>query len=87
MMGADQPAPVPPGVIEALVASCESRGVVRLEDSLEIGQKVRILSGTFAETLCRLAHLDDRGRVRALLEIMGTEVAAQLDRSAIASAA
>ena len=87
IMGADQPAPVPPGVIEALVASCESRGVVRLEDSLEIGQKVRILSGPFAETLCRLAHLDDRGRVRVLLEIMGTEVAAQLDRSAIASAA
>jgi transcription antitermination factor NusG len=87
IMGADQPAPVPPGVIEALVASCESRGVVRLEDSLEIGQKVRILSGPFAEALCRLAHLDDRGRVRVLLEIMGTEVAAQLDRSAIASAA
>ena len=87
IMGAEQPMPVPPHVIEALVASCESRGVVRLEDSLEIGQKVRILSGPFAETLCRLAHLDDRGRVRVLLEIMGMEVATQLDRSAIASAA
>jgi transcription antitermination factor NusG len=87
IMGADQPTPVPLGVVEALVASCESRGAVRLDDSLEIGQKVRILSGPFAETLCRLAHLDDRGRVRVLLEIMGMEVAAQLDRSAIASAA
>jgi transcription antitermination factor NusG len=87
IMGAEQPLPVPPHVIEALVTSCESRGVVRLEDSLEIGQKVRILSGPFAETICRLAHLDDRGRVRVLLEIMGMEVAAQLDRSAIASAA
>ena len=47
--------PVPPGVVEALVASCESRGMVRFDDSLEIGQKVRILSGPFAETLCRLA--------------------------------
>ena len=87
IMGAEQPMPVPPHVVEALVASCESRGVVRLDDSLEIGQKVRILSGPFAETLCRLAHLDDRGRVRVLLKIMGMEVAAQLDRSAIASAA
>jgi transcription antitermination factor NusG len=85
-MGAEQPLPVP-HVIEALVASCESRGIAPLDDSLEIGQKVRILSGPFAETLCRLAHLDDRGRVRVLLEIMGMEVAAQLDRSAIASAA
>jgi transcription antitermination factor NusG len=87
IMGAEQPMPVPPHVIEALVASCESRGVVRFDDSLEIGQKVRILSGPLAETLCRLAHLDDRGRARVLLEIMGMEVSAQLERSAIASAA
>ena len=87
IMGAEQPKPVPPGVVEALVASCENSGVVRLDESLEIGQKVRILSGPFAETLCRLVHLDDRGRARVLLEIMGMEVAAQLDRSAIASAA
>ncbi len=87
IMGAEQPTPVPPGVVEALVASCESREAVRLDDSLEIGQKVRILSGPFAETLCRLAYLDERGRVRVLLEIMGMEVAAHLDRSAIASAA
>jgi transcription antitermination factor NusG len=87
IMGGEQPMPVPPGVVEALVASCESHGVVRLDDGLEIGQKVRILSGPFAETICRLAHLDDRGRVRVLLEIMGMEVATQLDRSAIAPAA
>jgi transcription antitermination factor NusG len=87
IMGAEQPTPVPPGVVEALVASCESRGVVRLDDSLEIGQRVRMVSGPFAETLCRLAHLGDRGRVCVLLEIMGMEVAAQLDRSAIAPAA
>ena len=86
IMGAEQPMPVPPGVIEALVVSCESRGVVRLDDGLEIGQKVRILSGPLAETICRLADLDDRGRVRVLLEIMGMEVAAQLDRSAIGPA-
>jgi transcription antitermination factor NusG len=87
VMGAQRPLPVPRGVVEALVASCESCGAVRFDDSLEIGQKVRILSGPFAETLCRLAHLDDRGRVRVLIEIIGMEVAAQLDRSAIAPAA
>jgi transcriptional antiterminator RfaH len=87
IMGAEQPRPVPPGVVEALVASCENCAVVRFDDGLEIGQKVRILSGPFAETLCRLARLDDRGRVQVLLEIMGMEVAAQLDRSSIAPAA
>ena len=55
IMGAEQPMPVPSGVVEALIASCESHGVVRFDDGLEIGQKVRILSGPFAETICRLA--------------------------------
>jgi transcription antitermination factor NusG len=87
IMGGEQPMPVPAGVVEALVASSESRGAIRLDVGLEIGQKVRILSGPFAETICRLADLDDRGRVRVLLEIMGMEVATQIDRSAIASAA
>ena len=87
IMGAEHPLPVPRGVVEALVASCETSRAVRFDDSLEIGQKVRILSGPFAETLCRLAHLDDRGRVRVLLKVMGMEVAARLDRSAIAPAA
>jgi transcriptional antiterminator RfaH len=86
IMGAEQPMPVPPGVVEGLVASCERGGAV-LSDSLEIGQTVRIVTGPFAETLCRLTHLDDRGRVRVLLEIMGMEVAVQVNRSAVAPAA
>jgi transcription antitermination factor NusG len=87
IMGADRPRAVPPHVVEALIDSCENRGTVMLEPTLEVGQRVRILSGPFSEILCRLAHLDDRGRVRVLLEIMGMEVAAQLDRSAVAPAA
>jgi transcription antitermination factor NusG len=87
IMGGEQPRPVPPCVVEALIASCENPGTVMLEPDLEVGQRVRILSGPFAETLCRLAHLDDRGRVRVLLEVMGMEVAAHLDRSSIAPAA
>jgi len=87
IMGVEQPTPVPPGIVEALVAATESSGTVRLDRDLEIGQKLRILSGPFAETLCRLAHLDDKGRVRVLLEFMGAEVSARLDRSCVAPAA
>jgi len=85
IMGVEQPIPVPQGIVETLVAATESSGTVRLD--LEIGQKVRILSGPFAETLCRLVHLDDRGRIRVFLEFMGGEVSARLDRSCVAPAA
>ena len=83
IMGLEQPTPVPPGVVEALIAVRDSSGTLRLDHDLEIGQKVRILSGPLAQTLGRLEHLDDKGRVRVLLEIMGGEVAAYLDRSAL----
>ncbi len=86
IMGAEQPMPVPCGVVEALVIT-ENSGLVRADNDLEIGQRVRIVSGPFADALCRLVHLDDRGRVRVLLELMGTEVTAQLDRSYVAPAA
>jgi transcriptional antiterminator RfaH len=87
IMGAEQPTPVPIGIVEALMISSETSGLIRFDSSLEIGQKVRILSGPFAEALCRLVHLDDKGRVRVLLEFMGTQVTAQLDRSCVAPAA
>jgi len=87
IMGVEQPIPVPQGIVETLVAATESSGTVRLDSDLEIGQKVRILSGPFAEIFCRLVHLDDRGRVRVLLEFMGSEVSARLDRSCVAPAA
>jgi transcription antitermination factor NusG len=86
IMGAEQPMPVPRGIVEAL-AITENSGLVRSDNGLEVGQKVRVVSGPFADALCRLVHLDDRGRVRVLLEIMGTEVTAQLDRSHVAPAA
>jgi transcriptional antiterminator RfaH len=87
IMGTEQPIPVPSGIVEALLVATEASGLVRLDNDLEIGQTVRILTGPLAETLCRLVHLDGRGRVRVLLEFMGTEVSAQLDRSCVAPAA
>jgi transcription antitermination factor NusG len=83
IMGVEQPQPVPRGVVEALIARRDSSGTVRLDRDLEVGERARIVSGPFAETLCRIEHLDDRGRVRVLLEIMGGQVLAQLPRSAL----
>ncbi len=86
-MGVEQPIPVPRGVVEALIATREGSGTVCLDQDLKIGQKVRILSGPFAHSLCRLEQLNDRGRVCVLLEIMGGQVATYLDRSVLGPAA
>jgi transcription antitermination factor NusG len=87
IMGVEKPLPVPTGIVEALVGATESSGAVRLDRDLEIGQTLRVLSGPFADTLCRLVELDDKGRVRVLFEFMGVEVCPRLDRSLVAPAA
>jgi transcription antitermination factor NusG len=48
---------------------------------------VRILTGQFANFVGTLERLDDAGRVRVLLEMMGTAVPVSLRRSALSPAA
>jgi transcriptional antiterminator RfaH len=81
-----RPVPVPVGVVESLIERSDGQ-VTRLDTELIRGQRVRILSGPFANFAGTLARLDDAGRVRVLLEMMGTEVPVTLYRSALAPAA
>jgi transcriptional antiterminator RfaH len=66
-----------------MISRIETSGAIRLDRDLEVGERARVLSGPFAETLCRIERLDDRGRVRVLLEIMGGQVVAQVNGSSL----
>jgi transcriptional antiterminator RfaH len=74
VMRADEPNPVPCGVVEALLASADDGGMLDLVDKLELGGPVRVMAGPFANQLAVLEHLDDFGRVRVLLDILGRQV-------------
>jgi transcriptional antiterminator RfaH len=67
----DRPLPAPAGVVEALLlmTSQDARRVYRPEPTP--GQKVRLLAGPFAERLGVFEALNESGRVRVLLEVMG----------------
>jgi transcription elongation factor/antiterminator RfaH len=80
------PVPVPVGVVESLIERSDGQ-VTRLDDGLIRGQRVRILSGPFADFAGTLARLDAAGRVQVLLEMMGTAVPVTLHRAALAPAA
>jgi len=75
VMRGERPHPVPYGVVEALIAASDTRGILQLGDRLRVGGKVRLMAGPFAEELAILDHLDDAGRVRVLLDILGRQVA------------
>ena len=77
--GAERPTPVPRGVVEALMAAADERGILA-GPPLAAGQKVRIIAGAFADKLAVIERLDDAGRVRVLLEIVSGKVAVTVAR-------
>ena len=74
VMCGERPAVMPQGVVECLHSLSTGGGLVQFDSDLNIGQRVRILAGPFAEHIGTLRHMDDRGRVSVLLEMMGSHV-------------
>lgn len=72
---AERPSPLPGGVAESLRRSLDQRDVLQFEKPLVPGETVRLVSGPFASQLGVLERLDDNGRVRLLLDILGGKIA------------
>ena len=83
----DRPIPVPVGIVETLIENTDEANLALFTNGLTIGQSVRILSGPFANFVGKLERLDAAGRVRVLLEMMGTAVPVAVRRNAICPAA
>ena len=83
---AGRPLPVPVGIVESLIERSDEN-MVLVDAQLVAGQRVRIVAGAFADFVGTLERLDDAGRVRVLLELMGTAVPVTLNRSALMPAA
>ena len=83
----DRPVPVPEGIVETLIANSDEANLALFASGLTTGQSVRILSGPFANFVGTLERLDAAGRVRVLLEMMGTAVPVAVRRGAICPAA
>ena len=81
-----RPAPVPIGIVESLIER-SADGAMRLDFGLIRGQKVRVLSGPFADFVGTLERLDGAGRTRVLLQVMGAAVPVTLDRAVLSPAA
>lgn len=81
-----QPQAVPRGVVEAIIDLTASDETVDWGQRLEPGRQVRILTGPFADQLGTLCHLDDQGRARVLLEIMGAARTLTLESRALFAA-
>jgi transcription elongation factor/antiterminator RfaH len=86
LMRAGEPEPVPHGLVEQLTGATAADGVVRCGPALKEGQTIRVTAGPFAELVGKLESLDDQGRVRVLLEIMGGKIPVLLPETLVAPA-
>ena len=81
VMQGETPHPVPRGIVETMIASVDHNDLLRFERDLKTGSEVRLIAGPFAEQLGILDRLDDSGRIRVLLKIMGGTIPVQVPRN------
>jgi transcription elongation factor/antiterminator RfaH len=74
VMQGDQPHPVPHGIVETLIAATDAQGILQLSQQLRVGGPIRMAAGPFAGHLAILDRMDDSGRVRVLLGMLGRQV-------------
>jgi transcription elongation factor/antiterminator RfaH len=86
LMYGGEPQVVPVGVVENLVAAADAQGNIRFNFHLKEGQTVKVMAGPFAELVGQLERLDDNGRVRVLLEILGGKIRVALPQKLVAPA-
>jgi transcription elongation factor/antiterminator RfaH len=79
-----EPQPVPRGVVESLIDAADPEGNIHFDFHLKEGQTIRVTAGPFADLVGQLERLDDNGRVRVLLEIMGGKVRVALPQTLLA---
>ena len=86
LMYGGEPQAVPHGVVESLVAAGDAQGNIRFGFNLSEGQAIKVMAGPFAELAGQLERLDEGGRVRVLLEILGRRVRVMLPHGLVAPA-
>ncbi|MBB4200300.1 transcriptional antiterminator RfaH [Rhodoblastus sphagnicola] len=86
VMTQTSPTPLPFGIVERLLDYRDEDGACRFDRDLVVGQTVRIVQGPLAELMGELVRLDANGRVRVLLDMLGGQVPATVERSALEAA-
>jgi transcriptional antiterminator RfaH len=75
---------VPHGVVKRLIDSADAEGNIDFHYQLKEGQSLRVTAGPVADLVGQLEWLDDKGRVRVLLELMGGTVRVTLPQTRVA---
>ena len=81
-----RPVPLPRGVVETWRSETDDQGCLRRVEPLRVGQAVRIQSGPLGDRLGEIVGLDDAGRVRVLIELLGGRIPVIMPRGKVMAA-
>jgi transcriptional antiterminator RfaH len=84
----ERPAPVPQHVIDGLKRREDADGFVQLDHRprFSLGDKVRVVGGTFCDSIGIYEGMSSRERVAILLELLGRKVRVVLDNQNVEAA-
>jgi transcriptional antiterminator RfaH len=69
-----KPEPLAPQFMAGLLARCDDREVLQAPDSLTTGDRIRVISGPFAEIVSTVESLEKDQRIQLLIDLMGQKV-------------
>lgn len=73
------PSKVPGHVVAGLLHRCDAQGLLQSESDLAAGDKIKIISGPFAEFVSTIEHIDSDERIHALLNLLGAQRRIEVD--------
>jgi transcriptional antiterminator RfaH len=88
VLNGSDPASVAQPIVSSLKAREDERGYIRLDQrpKFTMGEKVRVLTGAFAENLGLFDGVADRYRIAVLLDLLGRKVRVSIEADMVAAA-
>jgi transcriptional antiterminator RfaH len=89
VMAGESPAPITKDIVEGLIARRDARGYIALPPraAMRIGDSVRVVGGSFADTLGLFEEMRDGDRVAILLDLLGRKLRVVIDEALVEKAA
>lgn len=78
-----KPTPMPNALMTGLHARCDATGLLLPTANLNIGDRIRVLSGPFADLVTTIEELPSAQRIGVLIDLMGRQVKTSLPRGQI----
>ncbi|TNF19037.1 MAG: transcriptional activator RfaH [Rhodobacteraceae bacterium] len=75
-----RPTPLPGQFMGGLIARCDDRGLLLPPEDIAAGDRIRVISGPFAELVTTVDSLDKDQRLQVLIDLMGRQVRTSIPR-------